>query len=167
MKVALNVSVGESEDAGEGECINIIRAGKTVIEKVLEAELQELMPESKKCEVCEISITILDSDEMRSLNGTYRNINEATDVLSFPLIESQEDFLCPYIILGDIVICPDEVKKLHENLKFKEAIYLMIAHSFLHLVGWDHDTEEKEEIMWQRQEQIKDRIIELENSEEF
>ena len=65
----------------------------------------------------------------------------------------------PILSLGDIVICPEEVFKLHSELEKNEAIYLMIAHSFLHLLGFDHDTDEKQNLMWQKQDEIKSKIL--------
>ena len=102
----------------------------------------------------------MNPEEIRSLNNTYRGINESTDVLSFPMIDLNEKIVFPELMLGDIVICPEEVKRLHQDLEFNEAMYLMIAHSFLHLLGWDHDTEENEKLMWERQEIIKNKILE-------
>ena len=65
----------------------------------------------------------------------------------------------PVLALGDIVICPEEVRRLHPDLGDKESICLMIAHSFLHLLGYDHDTQEKESIMWQTQELIANKML--------
>ena len=161
MKVALNVSVSESDDSDSSECPNIFTEGNIEkIENVLEQEIQEIFCESKKYDLCEISVSIVNPEEIRSLNNTYRGINESTDVLSFPMIDLNEKIVFPELMLGDIVICPEEVKRLHQDLEFNEAMYLMIAHSFLHLLGWDHDTEENEKLMWERQEIIKNKILE-------
>ena len=65
----------------------------------------------------------------------------------------------PVLALGDIVICPEEVSRLHPELEKNEAIYLMLAHSFLHLIGYDHDTEEKQDLMWRLQDEIKEKIM--------
>lgn len=159
MKVALNVS--ESDDSDSSECPNIFTEENIEkIENVLEHEIQELFSESKKYDSCEISVSIVNPEEIRSLNNTYRGINESTDVLSFPMIDLDENLVFPELMLGDIVICPEEVKKLHQELEFNEAMYLMIAHSFLHLLGWDHDTEENQKLMWEQQEIIKNKILE-------
>ena len=126
---------------------------------ILEHELEALYPESKKYEHAEISITFVKPEEIRTLNHEYRNVDEATDVLSFPMdINANENI--PVLMLGDIIICPEEVSRLHTELESREAMCLMIAHSFLHLLGYDHDTEEHEREMWVMQDGIKDRMLE-------
>lgn len=133
----------------------------TEFESVLEKELLDIYPDSKNFETAEISLTFTDSDTIRELNRTYRNIDEPTDVLSFPMLENESVGLpeLPVLALGDIVICPEEVKRLHPELNYKEGICLMTAHSFLHLLGYDHDTQEKELIMWQRQDIIAGKLL--------
>lgn len=126
---------------------------------VLEHELETLYPEAKNYENAEISITIVKPEEIRTLNHEYRNVDEATDVLSFPM-DFDESENIPVLMLGDIVICPDEVSRLHPELESREAMCLMIAHSFLHLLGFDHDTQEKENEMWHIQDNIKDKLLE-------
>ena len=98
-------------------------------------------------------------EEIRVLNHEYRNVDEPTDVLSFPLDINENENL-PVLMLGDIVICPDEVSRLHTELDSQEAMCLMIAHSFLHLLGYDHDTQEKENEMWKVQDDIKAKLLE-------
>lgn len=126
---------------------------------VLEHELETLYPASKNYENAEISITFVKPEEIRVLNHEYRNVDEATDVLSFPM-ELDENENLPVLMLGDILICPDEVSRLHPELESREAMCLMIAHSFLHLLGYDHDTQEKENEMWHIQNGIKDKLLE-------
>ena len=128
---------------------------------VLENELAAIYPDSKNYEFAEISLTFTTPDEIRKLNRDYRNVDEATDVLSFPLInfDDENGNNMPVLALGDIVICPEEVKRLHSELDEREAIYLMIAHSFLHLLGFDHDTDEKQNLMWLKQDEIKSKIL--------
>ena len=131
--------------------------------RVLERELVEIYPASKNYEDVEISLTFMNPDEIQEINREYRNVNEATDVLSFPLIDENtpvEIPELPVLSLGDIVICPEEVARLHPELNQQEAMLLMIAHSFLHLLGYDHETDEKQAIMWDKQEAIKRELLE-------
>lgn len=81
---------------------------------------------------------------MKELNLKYRGINTPTDVLSFPFYTHQElkgvKGTTPYL-LGDIVINPSEAKaqaKEHSS-SLKEEIRLLIIHSILHLLGYDHE----------------------------
>ena len=157
MKLSLSITPDDSEgDSSSDFNLDAVAA-------VLENELAAIYPDSKNYEFAEISLTFTTPDEIRRLNHEYRDIDEATDVLSFPLInfddDKSEDFFMPVLALGDIVICPEEVKKLHSELEENEAIYLMIAHSFLHLLGFDHDTDEKQELMWRKQDEIKSKIL--------
>ncbi len=58
--------------------------------------------------------------------------------------------------LGDILICEDVVREnAHQNgTSYVEELYLMVAHGFLHLLGMDHDTEERQQKMWLLQSAI-------------
>ena len=162
MKLSLSV---DTSGANEGDSANI--SENPVITKILEKELEAICPASKNFENVEISITFVNSEDIRELNKTYRDIDEATDVLSFPMIDDGAVGIpeLPVLALGDIVICPEEVKRLHSDLEYNEAIYLMIVHSFLHLLGYDHDTEEKQDLMWKKQDEIKRKILDALYSE--
>lgn len=86
-----------------------------------------------------ISIVIADSIIVTDLNKKYRNINDTTDVLSFPLssIESEEP------ILGEIVIDLERAQSQagkYKNSLLRELSFL-ILHGILHLIGYDHDKE--------------------------
>ena len=132
------------------------------ISEVLEESLREIYPASKKYDSAEVSVTFMPPEEIRALNRDYRDVDEATDVLSFPMIDETAGMPegMP-LMLGDIVICPEEVSRLHPELSEREAMCLMVAHSFLHLLGYDHDTEEKESAMWSKQDEISRRLLEV------
>ena len=164
MKLSIRIEAPENNSSGadEGDSTNNSNYPSINTEKiseVLENELKEIYPASKNFERAEISITFMNSKEIQELNKTYRNINEPTDVLSFPMLDDN-DIAMPLLMLGDIVICPEQVEKLHPELEIKDAMYLMIAHSFLHLLGYDHETEEKQNEMWEKQEMIKNKMLE-------
>ena len=103
----------------------------------------------------EVSVTIVDSEEIRSLNAQHRGKDSVTDVLSFPIL----DFDCDgdLIVLGDIVLC---AKRAEEQAKeyghsFKREIAFLTVHSMLHLLGYDHEgCENTEQEMFRRQEEI-------------
>ena len=132
------------------------------ISEVLEEYLREIYPDSEKYDSAEVSVTFMPPEEIRALNRDYRDVDEATDVLSFPMIDETAGMPegMP-LMLGDIVICPEEVSRLHPELSEREAMCLMVAHSFLHLLGYDHDTEEKESAMWSKQDEISRRLLEV------
>ena len=65
------------------------------------------------------------------------------------------------IVLGDIVLCPDIIAKNAEDraISYENELALMIIHSTLHLLAWDHDTPEKESKMWFIQEKYRDHLV--------
>lgn len=102
----------------------------------------------------EISISIVDKDEIKALNKTYRDKDSVTDVLSFPLFE--RDNILDSGMLGDIVICQEKIKeqaKEYNHSETREFIYLLI-HSLLHLLGYDHIDEEEKKIMRLKEKEI-------------
>jgi probable rRNA maturation factor len=95
----------------------------------------------------EISILFTDDNNIRKLNQQFRNINQATDVLSFPQ-DTNEDPITPgEIILGDIAVSLDtaQAQAKEHGLTFKEEIILLLIHGILHLLGYDHEISEQED----------------------
>ncbi|NLB82767.1 MAG: rRNA maturation RNase YbeY [Synergistaceae bacterium] len=133
---------------------------------VLAAALEDL-PEGKLLPGrVEVSLSFLSPDEMREQNRAYRNVDTPTDVLSFPLWEENgifsPDSCLPILPLGDILICPEYVRRELEAAgeePFKSAVALMLAHGFLHLLAWDHDTPEREKTMEEMQERIRAALL--------
>ena len=142
------------------ETQQIITESETIAQ-VLQEELAELYPDSKLYESAEISLSFVRVEEIRELNRDYRDTDEATDVLSFPLLEDVPTGIpeLPVLALGDIVICPELTAKLHPELSPHEAMCLMVAHSFLHLLGYDHDNEQAQAQMWEMQDAITAKIL--------
>ncbi len=115
---------------------------------------------------CEISVMFCDNERIRRLNRNHRNIDRATDVLSFPLFEYDEngeiiqdelDFNPNgEMILGDIVISLERAAEQAEEYghSFEREIGFLTVHSMLHLFGYDHMTEEDEEEMFEYQREI-------------
>jgi probable rRNA maturation factor len=133
------------------------------LEGVFREELPLLFPGADEYSEVEVSASFLDRAGMRDVNKQFRGLDEATDVLAFPLWEEGGRFAPPapfgLLPLGDVVICPEEAEQIHAPMPRLEALCLVLAHGFLHLVGWDHDTPEKEEIMWERQESLKLKLL--------
>ncbi len=108
-----------------------------------------------KLDNSELSILFVDYDRIQKLNKQYRKLDKVTDVLSFP----QNEGILSNIninILGDVVICyPQAIKQAPEsdNSPYEEIIVLII-HSILHLIGYDHMTEEEDVIMRARETDI-------------
>ena len=120
----------------------------------------------------EVSITLTDNDGIYEINKEFRHIDSPTDVLSFPiiayeepgdfsLIEEDDDLFNPEsgeVILGDIVL---NVPRIHSQANeyghsdLREYAFL-IAHSMLHLFGFDHMTEKEAAVMETKQREILD-----------
>jgi len=82
----------------------------------------------------EIEIIFAEEEEIRMLNLKHRKIDAPTDVLSFPQTNIKESLVN---ILGSVVICP---KKVFEK---NEEVADVIKHGLLHLLGYDHETNEE------------------------
>ncbi len=121
----------------------------------------------------EINILLMGDADIRQLNKEFRNNDYPTDVLSFPQNSDEDPYIPDEIILGDIAISLDKAKiqaKEHA-LSFKEEIILLLIHGILHLLGYDHEISEQEEIKMRNKtrELFKDIFPEtiLENSCNF
>lgn len=90
----------------------------------------------------ELTIRIVGTDEMTTLNNTYRHKQGATNVLSFPF-ETIDDIEMETPLLGDIVICVEVVnREAMEQSKTSIAHWAhMVVHGTLHLLGHDHEIE--------------------------
>ncbi len=128
-----------------------------------------------------ISITLTNEEEIEKINKQYRNIDRATDVLSFPMFEKEEldkfisensvntDINMQGDILGDIVISIPRVYEQAEEYghSFERELSYMVVHGFYHLMGYDHIEEADKKIMRQKEENILSELgIKRETSEE-
>ena len=118
----------------------------------------------------EVSLTLTDNEGIWKLNKEFRNMDRPTDVLSFPLISyesagnfdelsNNDDCFNPETgeaVLGDIVISVDKVKEQAESYghSLRREYSFLIAHSMLHLMGYDHMKPEEAEIMEKKQSEI-------------
>jgi len=140
--------------------------------KVIEFALKEEEVDIK----CEVSLLFVDNDEIKEINNDTRGINKETDVLSFPMLEyennkvfkdlyinyefSQSDFDGDELVLGDIVLSLEkalEQSKEYNHSYEREASYLVV-HSVLHLLGYDHMEDEEKNVMRSREEEILNKL---------
>ena len=89
----------------------------------------------------DIELIVVKNDETQELNKEHRNIDKATDVLSFPM-----DFEMPNMPLGSIVISTDfvEEKAKEYGHTFNEEFSLLFIHGLLHLLKYDHEVDNGE-----------------------
>jgi probable rRNA maturation factor len=104
---------------------------------------------------CELAISLVDEDEMSSLNIQWMGQSGPTDVLAFPMDEIRQADQSPGL-LGDIVLCPAyaEVEAAKRSHSLQSELELLIAHGFLHLLGFDHRELVEEREMFALQEEI-------------
>ena len=101
---------------------------------------------------CEVSVQLTNNRQQRELNAKMRNISRTTDVLSFPSGEyppEPEEKIC---FLGDISL------NLERGHSFEREVAFLTAHSCLHLLGYDHISEEDEKEMIARQKEIMEKM---------
>ena len=118
----------------------------------------------------EVSLLLTTDEEIKEINRMQRQIDRATDVLSFPMAdyETPGDFShldedaglfhpdTGELMLGDIVISVDKVFEQAEEYghSVTREFCFLVAHSMLHLLGYDHMEPEEEKVMFARQEEI-------------
>lgn len=123
----------------------------------------------------QVNVLLTDADAIREMNREYRGVDAVTDVLSFPLISFREEGVWDEedlkaqnafypgtddLLLGDIVIC---VQRLEEQAvsyghSRKREFSFLIAHSMLHLCGYDHMTQQEASQMEALQDEILDHL---------
>ena len=134
---------------------------KNVDEEIKELETVEIVLysaiEKEKLENVVFNLIIVDNKYIHELNKMYRNIDRETDVITFAL-EDEDTIIIPENerILGDIYISIDKAKSQAEEYGhslLRELCFLAV-HGFYHLLGYDHQTKEEEEIMFGKQEEV-------------
>jgi len=86
----------------------------------------------------EVSVSVVDEDEIRELNKEFRDIDKVTDVLSFPIGDINPE--TKEVVLGDIVLCAQKIidqANEYGHTRKRELAFLT-CHSMLHLLGYDH-----------------------------
>ena len=135
-----------------------------IIKKVVEQCFKEENMEDSKLY---ISITLTTPEHIHEINKQYRNVDRATDVLSFPMFEKEEidnkiaqkDFEYEDV-LGDIVISIEQVEKQAKEYghSFEREFAYMLVHGFYHLMGYDHIKEEDKVIMRPKEEKVLEKL---------
>lgn len=95
-----------------------------------------------------LSLVLVDLAEIHSLNTKFRNIDAPTDVISFE--DEEEEYL------GDIFICIDKVIEQAQNYGHsnEREFAFLLTHGVLHLLKYDHQTEEEAKIMFAKQDEL-------------
>lgn len=140
------------------------------------AKVAERVLESEKFPYAgQVNLVITDNEEIKRVNSEFRDIHAPTDVLSFPMIpfetpseygvieEDMNAYMDPdteEVVLGDIMISAEKViaqAKEYGHSQEREFAFL-VAHSMLHLLGYDHMEEDEAAIMEAKQREILEQL---------
>ncbi len=147
------------------------------IEFDYETDIRQVIAQSIRSErcpyECEVNVTFTDNDGIRNINREFRELDVPTDVLSFPMVEysapadfshlEERGFMAEYfnpetgeLLLGDIVISLERAREQAEEYghSLKREICFLVAHSMLHLFGYDHMEDAERIQMEEKQEMI-------------
>lgn len=115
------------------------------------SHIQKIM-QALECHDDELSVLIVEDAKIRQMNYQYRNIDAATDVLSFPQNEGDDtEFISQ--MLGDVVISVETAERqaVEHQFSLEQELVLLLVHGTLHLLGYDHERSlEEEKIMKQK-----------------
>ncbi len=145
------------------------------VEEVVKFVVDEVLDMEQCPYESQVNVLLTDNEGIRYFNKEYRNIDKETDVLSFPNLDFAEpgdfevdedaeaDYFDPEsgeLILGDIIISVDKVKEQAESYGHsrKREFAFLVAHSMLHLSGYDHIEPEEAKVMEQKQEKVLQKL---------
>ena len=176
----VDTGVLETAEKGNGyndkydHAYNYCSTGQIYIENKTEAV------DYAKCPYeAEVNVTLTDNDEIKKINDEYRNINNPTDVLSFPMLNfalpgdfdgisdelenDVEDYFNPdsgELMLGDIVVSVEKVVEQAEKYGHSQEreLAFLVAHSMMHLFGYDHMEPDEAAVMESKQKEILDNL---------
>ena len=163
--------------------VNIEYETQKKLELDYEDIINKVIDEAVTYEKCpyevEVNVTLTDNEAIHEINKEFRQVDRATDVLSFPMINydkpsdfdsleeefdiNTEDYFNPDTgerMLGDIVVSVEKVIEQAEkygHTPTRELAFL-VAHSMMHLFGYDHMTEEESSVMEAKQRAVLDNL---------
>ena len=132
-------------------------------EKLIKEVVSRVLEEEKVLPEVDVYITLTNNEEIHKINKEYRDVDRPTDVLSFPMYETDEiaglkndtdDEIEK--ILGDIIVSIEKVREQAEEYghSFERELAYLVTHGMLHLLGYDHMIEEEKAVMRKREEEI-------------
>lgn len=130
---------------------------KEIVELDRVNEVLEYAVKKEKLDNVLFNVIIVDNDYIHQLNKEYRGIDRETDVITFAL-EDEKEMISPVPerVLGDIYISIDKAisqADFYGHSLLRELSFLAV-HGFYHLLGYDHQTKEEEEVMFSKQEEV-------------
>lgn len=177
-------------DAHSSQNINEINGVHAIFnESGRELPLQRLHARIEKLyqyigeENSDVSIVLTTDDEIKRLNAQWRNIDETTDVLSFPMREGELPQIAKKLPLGDVAISVDTALRYVDSCAHKQRLdaqtqypvtchwsildelTFLVIHSTLHLLGYDHALPDEEKTMRALERKWMDFVLASENSQ--
>lgn len=145
------------------------------VDEKLEALAEKVIKGVLDYEECEedyeVSISFVSNEEMKELNNEYRGIDSETDVLSFPMMEFDDEeaedeadedveYIEEELALGDIVVSMERAKEqaVEYGHSFERELAFLLVHGMLHLLGYDHENAEDERVMVNKQEEVLNKL---------
>ncbi len=142
---------------------------KTLTELIALEPLGRLI--TRKGYDCQVTVIFTGAAAIRRTNAATRGIDRVTDVLSYPMLELSDgrlrqplndadldlsDANRPALQLGDILICLETARRQAEEYghSYEREVAFLAVHGLLHLLGYDHDTPEREQTMLRRQRRV-------------
>lgn len=116
---------------------------KIFFQKIFTETLKTADMDCLSDKLIELSIALVNEEEINKLNLEYRKKNKPTDVLSFCEYEKKE-LICKEknksIFLGELIVCPEYISKvsIEENEPMEYSLKYIVAHGILHLLGFEH-----------------------------
>jgi len=144
-------------------------AEQAALQEILRQAVAEVLLLEGSRQDAEIGLLLTNNKAIRELNKTYREIDSPTDVLSFALQEKGRDE--PEIFwddlsdgednaLGDIVISVERAREQAGDYghSFRRELVYLAVHGTLHLLGYDHETQQEKKKMREMEEQVLKRL---------
>jgi probable rRNA maturation factor len=127
------------------DCWQAEPEASSLVQRAIEAAAQQA---AASAEGAEVAIVLTDDSGIRTLNRDWRGIDKPTNVLSFPAVQAPAGPAHPRM-LGDIAIAYEITRREaeNENKPFAHHLSHLAVHGFLHLVGYDHETDADAERM--------------------
>lgn len=139
------------------------RQTKVAVTKSIEALIHTVLDETASRhalpETAEVSLTLVDDEQIHVLNRDYRSVDRPTDVISFALEEGDEPVIIggpAEMLLGEIVISMETALRQAAEYghSLEREVAFLALHGMLHLLGYDHMTQEDEKRMFDKQTEI-------------
>lgn len=109
----------------------------------------------QKMDKAEMGLVFVNNRQIRIYNRDYREKDQATDVLAFPMLEGVGADLHP-MFMGDVMISLEMVEKeaCFYRRKMEDQLLILLIHGILHLLGYDHERSDGEAVKMQRRERF-------------